>query len=85
METSNIYELKLRTTFEEEDDVLYETGEETIYIADLVSNKRISILHNDAVEDENQDDSVDEVSEQGKQYDPPIRHHHLISFFVLLC
>jgi len=73
METSNIYELKLRTTFEEEDDVLYETGEETIYVADLVSNKRISIcLHNDAVEDKNQDDSVDEVSEQGKQYDPPI-------------
>ena len=44
METSNIYELmKLRTSFEEEDDDLYETGEETIYVADLVSNKRISI------------------------------------------
>ena len=46
--------------------------QENIYVVDLVSNKRISILHNDAVEDENQDDSVDEVSEQEKQYDPPI-------------
>ena len=57
-------ELKLRTTFEEEDDILYEIGEESTYVSELVSNKRISMLHNDVVEDENQDDSVDEVLEE---------------------
>ena len=32
-----------------------------MYVADLVSNKRISILDNYAVADENQDDSMEDV------------------------
>ena len=74
-------ELKLRTTFEEEDDDLYEIGEETIYVADLVSNKRIAILH-DAVEDENQDDSVDEVLEEHIGVIADARHYGNDSRFV---
>ena len=75
-------ELKLRTTFEEEDDYLYEIGEETIYVSDLVSNKRIAILHNDEVEDENQDGSVDEFLEEYIGVIVDARHYGNDSRFI---